>query len=617
MPQQRVEQAGRRGGLGEQRVEARCRQQRINEIGRKPRRLGKLAGLDERGSHRKKFIQVCSAPEPRFPFHFERSQDCAGHCLLVAPPALAVQIGKEQPPEVLKVMAAHDIPGEVARRASIAAHDLGKVRIRIVAASDTRGPDDIGAPHLVAQPQEHIFEKKIARVLRFLASLRRPVIERGNRQNAIRLFADAQGGERSGGAHVVDEMRARPIQVVLGEVVLFPAEHVRQEVAPRRRPEGDVHLPRVELLLRGVVQQVGERLGSVRQEPQRPGERVAIRSVAGLEDVRRLLGEIALHLADVARAETGWCVRSVIRRRALQEEGEAVGVVMRVQQFFDALRGIDGAERRLYAEDQQHVQPCLSDVPRQLDSEAHAGGFGRLEIDHPFHPRIDRQLLGGGGNRRLRVGTGWQRIGNVFPRDAGDEHAARIRNRHPAIGKRASQRCTRPAFQSARRRRKLDRLRQRLIGGNRRGWAILGIERLEGARHPRGPLRIEAIGQLPPRPFPRFLVIAGAPMLLPIMLAPGFLLLGQLGLVRIEMHLVRIDPHAQLERAIRLRKEAGFQPHREKRQRPVARDELRGHLRRQRVRQLRRGHQPMIKHKQVFTESSVSRGWRCARAAGG
>lgn len=87
-----------------------------------------------------------------------------------------------------------------------------------MAASHTRRPEEISAPHFVAQPQEHIFEEKITRVLRFLAGHRRPVIERGHGQNAIRLFADAQCGERSGGAHVVDEMRARPIQVVLGEV---------------------------------------------------------------------------------------------------------------------------------------------------------------------------------------------------------------------------------------------------------------------------------------------------------------------------------------------------------------------------------------------------------------
>jgi hypothetical protein len=121
-------------------------------------------------------------------------------------------------------------------------------------------------------------------------------------------------------------------------------------------------------------------------------------------------------------------------------------------------------------------------------------------------------------------------------------------------------------------------------------------------------LRIEAIGQLPPRPFPGFLVIAGAPVLLPIILAPGFLLLGQLGLVRIEMDLVWIDPHAQLERAIRLRKEAGFQSHWEKRQRSVPRDELHGHLRRQWVCQLQRGYEPVISHTRDLRGSSASRG---------
>src|SRR4029077_9200410 len=124
---------------------------------------------------------------------------------------------------------------------------------------------------------------------------------------------------------------------------------------------------------------------------------------------------------------------------------------------------------------------------------------------------------------------------------------ARVSDRDPAVGKPASQRRARPALGPGRRRGKLNGLRQRLIGGYRRGWTILGIEWLEDARHPHRPLRIEAIGQLPPRAFARFLVIAGAPVLLPIILAPSLLLLDQLGLVRIEMDLVRIDPHTQLE----------------------------------------------------------------------
>ena len=82
-------------------------------------------------------------------------------------------------------MPPEEIPDEVARGKAIAAHDLGQVRIGIVAAS-RRGTSVTFRRHTLSRSQhEYILEDKIARVLRLLARLRRPVVERGHGQNAV------------------------------------------------------------------------------------------------------------------------------------------------------------------------------------------------------------------------------------------------------------------------------------------------------------------------------------------------------------------------------------------------------------------------------------------------
>ncbi len=89
------------------------------------------------------------------------------------------------------------------------------------------------------------------------------------------------------------------------------------------------------------------------------------------------------------------------------------------------------------------------------------------------------------------------------------------------------------------------------------------VRRPQQPRDPRGTLRIVSIRELPPRILLRLRVVARAPYLRPVVLAPGLLGWRQLGLVRIDVNPVRVHAHAQLAAAVRLREEARFEPHRE------------------------------------------------------
>ena len=92
---------------------------------------------------------------------------------------------------------------------------------------------------------------------------------------------------------------------------------------------------------------------------------------------------------------------------------------------------------------------------------------------------------------------------------------------------------------------------------------LRGFERLERTGDPGSAWRVETVGQLPPGGFRTLFIVASAPGLFPKVLAPGQLVGGQRGLVRIDVHRVGIDAHAQLGAAGGMRKEARLQPHRE------------------------------------------------------
>ncbi len=114
-----------------------------------------------------------------------------------------------------------------------------------------------------------------------------------------------------------------------------------------------------------------------------------------------------------------------------------------------------------------------------------------------------------------------------------------------------------------RRRRKPRRFRQRLIGGDRIGRSVFGIQWFERASDPGGARWIETVDQLTPGRFATFFVVRRAPSLFPEMPPPGQLVGGQLGLVGIDVHRIGIDAHAQLGAAVGQSKEPRFQPHRE------------------------------------------------------
>ncbi len=130
--------------------------------------------------------------------------------------------------------------------------------------------------------------------------------------------------------------------------------------------------------------------------------------------------------------------------------------------------------------------------------------------------------------------------------------------------------------------RKRRRMRQRLVRRRGRGRTLRLVRGLERMENPRGALVAEAIGELPPGGLLRFDVVARAPQRLPRMHAPVALAAREVPLVRIEMDLVRVDPHAKLGAPAGLREEPRFQSHRQEGDRLVARAQPFLHRRRQR-----------------------------------
>jgi hypothetical protein len=132
---------------------------------------------------------------------------------------------------------------------------------------------------------------------------------------------------------------------------------------------------------------------------------------------------------------------------------------------------------------------------------------------------------------------------------------------YPPLRQDARHRRARPRIRLRRDLRESNRGGQRLVVSDGGGGAAFGVQRPQHAGDPGGAIRVEALDELAPGRLARFPVIGGAPGLLPEVFAPDLLLLGQLGLVGVDVHLVRIDADAQVEAAVRERREPRLQPH--------------------------------------------------------
>ena len=327
--------------------------------------------------------------------------------------------------------------------------------------------------------------------------------------------------------------------------------------------------------------------GALARQAERGADLHRVRSIVERRRIRRNFHDKARVVIATAALVAGAAIGRVVRRRAEMQELETVGVMMRIEEIGELVGDLFRRRRRRHAEHEQAVEPRGERLGRNGNAKRHALRLGDVEIHHPLHALVDDdRLVAGAGRGCLRIGSHRHRLLDVASPHGDDRLAARLHDRHPAIGHETREGRAPPrrllVVADDRDLRKRRRMRQRLArrrGGGRTLRLVRGLERME---NPRGALVAEAIGELPPGGLLRFDVVARAPQRLPRMHAPVALAAREVPLVRIEMDLVRVDPHAELAAPAGLREEPRFQSHRQEGDRLVARAQPFLHRRRQR-----------------------------------
>ena len=359
-------------------------------------------------------------------------------------------------------------------------------------------------------------------------------------QHAVRLAADAHGGQRPSGA---DE---RDGEVEQRRHVTRVEDAVEQggETTPRRVGEQRAQSDPGETVGRVGARDVAERSAV---DAERAPQSRAVALVAG--HAERVWTHAhheapAFDRQDVGQGGTrgvgGARPRQRVGRGAPGEQREPPGVVLGIQQRRELCRAVDRTERAPRTDNNQPAH-LGQRVRQRLDDERHACAQRLAEVGHPRHavrrwPRLERLAHGSGPRRE-------------------DGPVIELGERHPAIREKPRHgRPRRPSRTPPGRRATPDQLAE--PAGSRR----------TGAPHRVGPgsveLRIVAGGDQRP-------LEVGKRVDLPI---------GQLGLVPVVMDVVREDPHQQRPLLTADRRErpaaqavgpgeAGLEPHGQQEQR--------------------------------------------------
>jgi len=279
--------------------------------------------------------------------------------------AAGLQVGREEAaPEraeledelVVELVEALRVALVILDGAGVQADDVEQRLVRVAGAADVRDARGHPAPVAVHAGEQRVQALEVGRAA-FAPALRERAIarERHRREDAVGLVADPNAGQGPAAGDVAGEEGARRRQVVLEE----GRQHLLELVAERRRPERDVHRPRLALVAAGRVR---DDLEQRVVDPERLGEPLA---VAALERVVVLgVGVLALE-DDVVRGVRvvgprvcGALGAGVVRRASLRDEAEAVGarVVVRDERR-EEVAALRLVRRDPHAEDEQAVEP--------------------------------------------------------------------------------------------------------------------------------------------------------------------------------------------------------------------------------------------------------------------
>ena len=584
LPQQRVAQkrlqeAGGAAGVGGIRpgehhpVDVRFGQERgdVVRLELPPRR--DLAGLHQGGQHLPLPAGVADTGQPREPGRTQLLQQRRLGRIAVRP------AGCEESIQVLQEMTAKGVPRAIRAGQGIRAHHVVEIGIGIrliLPVADPGHRDGGRPPHLVAQRHQHALEPGVLRRRPF-AGAGLPEIERGDRQDAVRLRAAAERGKRSEAAHVIQEVPARPV-VVRRRQPRLRTDHVAEEVSPAHRPQRGVHAPHGAVVaLEAALDPAEGRQDAVEGQPQRRAHAEGVVVSLQHRNGGDLEGEAPL-VPRIVGAVSGSPVLGVVGRSAGTHEREAVRVVVGVEEIGQLGGCLRHGERAHHAEDDQALDPRRHDGGRDGDAETHAHPLRLVEVDHPLHARIEGQLLAAGdggvrgliGRRRERIRTDGQRALDILAGDGGGHDVPGMHDGDPAVGHQARLRRPTPRLLPGRHRHRGEdgRHREGRSGRRRQGWTRVGGRQRPG--DPGGARGAEAIGDLPPGVGAGRRVAAGPPVLLPVVPAPGVLVRRDVQLVAVDVDRVRKDAHAQLGGSAGQREEPRLQPDGQQQQGQVA-----------------------------------------------
>ncbi len=252
-----------------------------------------------------------------------------------------------------------------------------------------------------------------------------PTRQRGDRQHAVRLFAEPHRRQRPCAVDVIDDVTPKPREQPKRETWL---NHVPQIRAPRGLEQGALHRRR----LIGIVSRRAHQemhAGGCGQADRR-SQAMAVIGGAGC---RR----------SVIASSTGDRISEVVRRRSGGDDRRPLGVTVMFKELLEALCGLLRIDREHAADNGDVVDLADPGWQRHLDAEA-LGDSG-WKVHHPAQSGIDdqRPVIGVGVCHLLGVDADLHPVGHGKADDDAFESAAAHSNGEP-IGQRRGDRRTGP-----------------------------------------------------------------------------------------------------------------------------------------------------------------------------
>ncbi len=378
------------------------------------------------------------------------------------------------------------------------------------------------------------------RRLRIGSRLRHPTVECRDREQAIGLGIDPERGKGPGGAHELREMCAQKFCAGL-------FRELPQQGAVAEGEQGGIHGGGVALFRSPGSLHMRK---DARGKAQGFGRDLAVRP--WLDEWRSQFDLQRLRCRTPGGAIAGRRFRAVIGRHILSDESETAGVVMGIEQLGQARCRGGRVPRSFCAEHDDAIESGLRILVAEGNPEAHADGFGGVEVGDPAHAFVDgRETVVFDERRAARRRPHGHCLGNGFAPGRDVRSVSSIADGDPAVGQHL-------------------RIGRACPGVVASGDGLTA-RRIERIGNPGGACGAEPLRELLPGLSFSFQLLRPRRHgrdLLPELGAPAFLLRGHARFMAVDMYVVGVDAQQEVgSRSGPARGESGFQSHRQQQQR--------------------------------------------------